>query len=458
MGLTMDFRKLCNSIHHTACVVSVQKTKDGYGEIRIVDGNEPYLDSFKGPFYAEHEFVPNSIYTKYLVKNLNFEDYCYRSAVKKELLHSYAYPEYFKSWMHMLFIPVAYETEELAYCLYIMEINDEFNAELLASPRGDIYNKVLNTTLQLSDTRDFHQSLKNVTREIRKICNAVFACILMVDEEHHIFTVLGEDGDPVGKHQSMYDYLDEPFKKIVLSWDELIASNGNCVIINNEKGMQYIKEKNPEWYVSLIENNIHSLILFRIKTGDKKIGYMWVSNFQADDTPQIKEALEITTYVLGTEIGNHLLLDQLEKLSSIDLLTGLYNRNKLNNVMNEILDSRDALTSLIFLDINGLKKVNDEQGHIAGDILIKRAANVLIGVFHNNDIYRVGGDEFVIILKDVEKEKIDKYIDNIHRKAKLNDVSFAVGYAMSNNAKDIEKLLTEADAKMYEDKRKFYKK
>ena len=458
MDLTMDFRKLCNSIHHTACVVSVQKTKDGYGEIRIVDGNEPYLDSFKGPFYAEHEFVPNSIYTKYLVKNLNFEDYCYRSAVKKELLHSYAYPEYFKSWMHMLFIPVAYETEELAYCLYIMEINDEFNAELLASPRGDIYNKVLNTTLQLSDTRDFHQSLKNVTREIRKICNAVFACILMVDEEHQIFTVLGEDGDPVGKHQSMYDYLDEPFKKIVLSWDELIASNGNCVIINNEKGMQYIKEKNPEWYVSLIENNIHSLILFRIKTGDKKIGYMWVSNFQADDTPQIKEALEITTYVLGTEIGNHLLLDQLEKLSSIDLLTGLYNRNKLNNVMNEILDSRDALTSLIFLDINGLKKVNDEQGHIAGDILIKRAANVLISVFHNNDIYRVGGDEFVIILRDVEKEKIDKYIDNIHRKAKQNDVSFAVGYAMSNNAKDIEKLLTEADAKMYEDKRKFYKK
>ena len=454
----MDFRALCNGIHHTACVVSVQKTKDGYGEIRIVDGNEPYLDSFKGPFYAEHEFIPNSLYTKYLVKNLNFEDYCYRSAVKKELLHSYAYPEYFKSWMHMLFVPVAYETEELAYCLYIMEINDEFNAELLASPRGDIYNKVLNTTLQLSNTGDFNQSLKNVTKEIRKICSAVFACILMVDEEHHIFTVLGEDGDPVGKHQSMYDYLDEPFKKIVLSWDELIASNGNCVIINNEKGMQYIKEKNPEWYVSLIENNIHSLILFRIKTGNKKIGYMWVSNFQADDTPQIKEALEITTYVLGTEIGNHLLLDQLEKLSSIDLLTGLYNRNRLNGYMNEILDSPDALTSLIFLDINGLKKVNDEQGHIAGDILIKRAANVLISVFHNNDIYRVGGDEFVIILRDVEKEKIDKYIDNIHRKAKQNDVSFAVGYAMSNNAKDIEKLLTEADAKMYEDKRKFYKK
>ena len=454
----MDFKQLCNGIHHTACVVSVQKTKDGYGEIRIVDGNEPYLESFKGPFYAEHVFVPNSLYTKYLVKNLNFEDYCYRSAIKKELLHSYAYPEYFKSWMHMLFIPVAYETEELAYCLYIMEVNDEFNAELLASPRGDIYNKVLNATLQLSDTGDFKQSLKNVTKEIRKICNSVFACIMLVDEEHNVFTVLAEDGDPVGKHQTLNDYLDEPFRKIVNSWDELIASNGNCLIVKDDKSMQYIKEKNPEWYESLVANNINSIILFRIKTGNKKIGYMWVSNFQAEDTPQIKEALEITNFVLGTEIGNHMLLDQLEKLSSIDLLTGLYNRNRLNNDMNEILGSPDALTSLIFLDINGLKKVNDLEGHIAGDILIKRAANTLISVFHNNDIYRVGGDEFVIILRNVEEERIIKYIDDIHRKAKKNNVSFAIGYAMTNSSKEIEKILTEADVNMYEDKRKFYKK
>ena len=454
----MDFKQLLNGIHHTACVVSVEKTKDGYGEIRIVDGNEPYLESFKGPFYTDHVFIPNSIYTKYIVKNLNFEDYCYRSAVKKELLHSYAYPEYFKSWMHMLFIPVAYETEELAYCLYIMEINDEFNAELLASPRGDIYNKVLNTTLQLSDAGDFNQSLKNVTKEIRKICNAVFACILLVDEENDVFTVLAEDGDPVGKHETMYDYLDAPFRKIVNSWDELIASNGNCLIIRNEKGMEYIREKNPEWYESLIANNIHSLVLFRIKTGNKKLGYMWVSNFEAEDTIQIKEALEITNYVLGTEIGNHMLLDQLEKLSSLDLLTGLFNRNKLNKYMSEISTIPETRTGLVFLDINGLKKVNDQQGHIAGDILIKRAANTLVSVFNKGDIYRVGGDEFVVILRDIEEKQVLKYINDLHHKAKDNNVSFAIGYAMSDRSKDIETILKEADFNMYKDKRKFYKK
>ena len=110
----MNFRELCNNIKHDACVVSVEKTADGYGEIRIVDGNPSYLDSLRTENYTKREFIPNSLYTEYLPKNLNFEDYAYRSAVKKELLHSYAYPEYFKSWMHMLFIPFEYETEKLS--------------------------------------------------------------------------------------------------------------------------------------------------------------------------------------------------------------------------------------------------------------------------------------------------------------------------------------------------------
>ena len=454
----VNFKQLCNSFHQTTCVVSVQKLENGYGEIRIVDGNDVYTNSFKGEVYAKHEFVPNSIYTDYLAKNLNFEDYAYRSAVKKELLHSYAYPEYFKAWMHMLFIPLAYETKELSYCLYIMEINDVFDPELLSTPRGDIYSKVLNTALQLANTGDFKKSLKNVTREIRKICKASFCCILLVDDDLKQLTVLAEDRDLDSDRKAMSEYMDENFYDLVKSWDGVIDSNGNCVIVNNEKGMDYIKERNIDWYNSLVNNGVDSLVLFKLKTGNKPLGYMWVSNFKEEDTTQIKEALEITTFVLGTEIGNHLLLDRLEKLSSIDLLTGLYNRNKLNSYMNEILASPDAPTALIFMDINGLKKVNDNEGHIAGDNLIKRAANTLISTFHEDDIFRVGGDEFVIIKRNVDEERVLELIGKLNKKAKKNDVSFAVGYAMTEYSKDIERILKEADINMYNDKRKFYHK
>ena len=452
----LNFKQLCNFFRQTTCVVSVQKTSNGYGEIRLVDGNDAYRNSFQGGMYAKHEFVPNSIYTDYLEKNLNFEDYCYRSAVKKELLHSYAYPEYFQAWMHMLFIPLDAETDELAYCLYIMDISNVFDPELLANPSGDIYSKVLNTTLQLANTGDFKASLKNVTREIRKICDALFCCILLIDEDNKELDVLAEDHDLNSIRKNMSEYIDDSFYNLVRSWDELIDSNGNCIIVNDQKGMDYIKERNPAWHKSLVENQIDSVVVFKLKTGKTHIGYMWVSDFKADDTPKVKEALEITTYVLGNEIGNHLLLDKLEKLSSIDMLTGLYNRNKLNNYMSDIYDSPDMLTGLIFMDINGLKRVNDKEGHIAGDNLIKRAANTLLGVFTENDIFRVGGDEFVVVLRGVEEKKILEYIDAIHKRAKKNEVSFAIGYAMSNKSHDVEKILNEADERMYEDKRKFY--
>ena len=453
-----NFKQLCNCFKQTTCVVSIERKPNGYGEIRIVDGNDAYTNSFKGEGYIKHEFVPNSIYTDYLEKNLNFEEYVYRSAVKKELLHSYAYPEYFHTWMHMLFIPIKQETDKLSYCLYIMEMNNVFNPELLSTPSNDVYSKVLNTTLHLSNTADFKASLKNVTREIRKICNALFCCILLIDEQKKELKVLAEDRDLNSDKMSMKHYMDDSFYELVRSWDGVIASNGNCVIVKDRSGMEYIKERNRPWYDSLVKNNVNSLVLFALKSGKDRIGYMWVSDFKSDDTPKIKEAMEITTFVLGSQIGNYLLVDKLTKLSSIDFLTGLYNRNRLNSYMNEIAESHDTPTGLIFLDINGLKKVNDRDGHVAGDNLIRRAANTLIGVFPENDIFRVGGDEFVTILRDITEENIKEYIEKLHKRARKNDVSFAVGYAMTDNSKDIERILREADANMYEDKRKFYRK
>ena len=453
----INFRELCNCFKQTACVVSIEKKDKVEKEIRIVDGNDPYVNSFKANVYAKHDFVPNSIYTDYLVKNLNFEEYVYRSAVKKELLHSYAYPEHFKTWMHMLFIPVDYETEDLAYCLYIMEMNEVFNPELLVNPNDDVYSQVLSATLQLSNTTDFKSSLKNVTREIRKICKALFCCILLVDDEKKRLTIMAEDYDLNSHRRGMMTYVDESFYDIVKTWDPLIVDNGNCIIINNESGMEYIKERDPAWYESLVSSKIDSLVLLQLKSGNNQLGYMWVTDFEADDTPKIKEILEMTTFVLGSQIGNYLLLDKLTKLSSIDFLTGLYNRNRLNSYMNEIMESEDAPTTLIFLDINGLKKVNDNDGHLAGDNLIRRAANTLISVFTEDEIFRVGGDEFVVILRNVEEKQIQEYLNKLHKKSKKNDVSFAVGYAMTNKSKNIEELLKEADMNMYNDKRKFYR-
>ena len=89
----MDFQSIVDSIPTAACVLSVEKLENGnYGTIRIVTGNRPYLDSIERP--AENlkmltqKFVPNSDYTNYLNRDLNFEDSSYSAAVLKKCIHS----------------------------------------------------------------------------------------------------------------------------------------------------------------------------------------------------------------------------------------------------------------------------------------------------------------------------------------------------------------------------------
>ena len=458
----MNFKELCNGIKNMACVVSLEKKDDGYGEIRLVEGNEKYKSTFSvkqaGSPLVLKEFIPNSIYTDYIEKNLSFEEYCYKSAIKKELLHSYAYPKSLGVWFHMLYIPLEYETSELAYCLYIMDVHSDFDSNILSNASNEIANNVLKTTLQLSNSLDFIDSLNNVVRDIREMCNAQFCCILIIDEAKRKVIPLAEDRDITrSKRGKMATYIDDDFYKLALSWYDTLGDN-NCVIISDEKGMEFLHERNPKWYESLKASDVDSLVLVPLKSSNKLMGYMWVNNFNDIDTVKIKETLEITTFILESEISNYLLLKQLKELSSIDVLTGLYNRNEMNNYMNRLLMSEnDSKIGLLFLDINGLKQVNDIDGHLMGDALIKNAANTLKSIFKSIPIFRSGGDEFIIILEDAKEKLILDYIERIRKESSKNNISFAIGYSIMNSKKNILHALKEADENMYIDKRKYYK-
>lgn len=447
----MDFKELCNSINKNTCVISVEKKDDSYGEIRIVTGNDTYLNTFKA-----NSFIPNSLYTDIIEKNLNFEEYCYRSAVKKELLQSYAYPEVFKAWFHMLFIPIDYNDDNKYYCLYVMEINDKFDSNKLSSIGNDVANKVLKTTIKLNNNTDFKLALNKVISDIRELCMASFCCILLIDEIKEKVEVLAESKDDSSDRLTMNDYMNRNnFYELATSWYDTLGDN-NCIIINNNNGMDLIKNKNIKWYESLVKDKIKSLVLFPLKSRNELIGYIWASNFKSDNIIEIKETLELTTFILGSEIGNYLSYEKLKIVSSIDLLTGVYNRNEMNNYMDDLKNRDIKNIGLLFFDVNGLKKVNDLCGHIEGDKLIKRASKTLKSIFKNNKIFRCGGDEFVVIINDTNINDLDNYKEMTFELGIKNNVSFAIGYSIKESSKDIFIALKEADSNMYIDKRKYY--
>ena len=460
----MDFQKIVDSMAAMTCVVSVEKRPNGrHGDIRIVTGNKAYIDSIEHPIgdvqMLTTRFTPNSLYTDYLPRDLNFEEYCYRAAVEKKCLHSYAHPDRFDVWFNMTFLPLTPDEGDLCYCTYTMEINLAADSARLSNVSPDLASAVLETAIKLRGARDFETTMADVIEDIRRICHTKQACILLMEPVSRTCSVLCEAVAEETPKKPMAEIVDDTFYELAESWEATI-SGSNCLMAKNDQDMEVVRERNPAWYQSLVENHVHSIVLFPLKSGDERHGYIWATDFQAEDATKIKETLELATFILGSEIGNHLLLQRLKILSARDLLTGVLNRNEMNNIVDDLSAGRISAgkpVGVMFADLNGLKRINDTFGHSAGDELIRAATRALRKVFHDEEIFRAGGDEFTMIVVGATPDEMAEKAISLKAYARQEkNVSFAVGCHVEADCRNVRAALREADKNMYEDKRQYY--
>ena len=168
--------------------------------------------------------------------------------------------------------------------------------------------------------------------------------------------------------------------------------------------------------------------------------------------------LELSTFFIASEIANYQLMKQLEYLSTVDVLTGCKNRNAMNNAVNDIISGKTVMKeeyAVIFADLNGLKRVNDEKGHNAGDRLLRTAAAILSQTFYECDVYRAGGDEFMLMVPGLSEEVLKERFIKINSGIDT-DVHFAFGYYFVKNGEDIRSAMRLADERMYMDKNEYY--
>lgn len=458
----MDFQSFVDSIPTAACVVSVERLDgDTYGKVRIVTGNRPYLDTIERP--AENlamltrKFIPNSEYTDYITRDMNFEDACFNAAVKKKCLHSYAHPARFDVWFNMSFIPLFPDDGNICYCMYIMEINFKPDAKRMSTISPDVASSVLETCIKLRSPDDFRDTVKSICEDIRDLCDSEHCCILLVDTDKRSCSVLCEAFSKDTKLLPMEKYVDDAFYDIAYSWLDTIAGS-NCIMVKNDRDREIIKERNPVWYNSITSAGGRTIVLFPLEFKGELLGFIWAINFSAEDADHIKETLELTTFILASEIYSYKLLDKLHVLSSTDMLTGVMNRNEMNNCV-DALSKRpdDKSVGVLFADLNGLKAVNDGQGHVAGDNLLKNAANALHDVFAVHEIFRAGGDEFVVILTDTTEEELNEKAERLRTvSSRYNDLVLAVGTAYEGSIRNIRTALRNADERMYADKKRYY--
>jgi diguanylate cyclase (GGDEF)-like protein len=155
--------------------------------------------------------------------------------------------------------------------------------------------------------------------------------------------------------------------------------------------------------------------------------------------------------------------DEMSELAHTDALTGVKNRHAYLDVESrmdgQIAENSIAPFAIVMMDVNDLKKVNDTAGHNAGDQYIRDTCKVICEIFKHSPVFRVGGDEFVVVLngKDYRmREKLmKKFIDEADEAINGPDAVAAIGMSAFRPHEDtcVKQVFERADVAMYENKR-----
>lgn len=206
-------------------------------------------------------------------------------------------------------------------------------------------------------------------------------------------------------------------------------------------------------YASFMQQKIHSIIVVPFMDHKQIKGVFAVDNPKQNYYQ--KDFLESLCFFIKTAMEREKEKTKLKNLSYVDSLTYAQNRNHFNEYLEQNRNKELHSLGVIYLDLNGLKEINDKMGHIAGDTLIITASYALQEIFLDNS-YRVGGDEFVVIEQDVsELLFFDQYAKLLKRMKEL-EISVATGCVWKETCSNLSETLQEADQKMYEDKKRYY--
>jgi diguanylate cyclase (GGDEF)-like protein/PAS domain S-box-containing protein len=269
------------------------------------------------------------------------------------------------------------------------------------------------------------------------------------DQEQRYRILLDESSDPIFSfdRDGQYLYINKafatPFKKAP---EEIIGKKIWDIFSKEEADKRFALVK---W---VFENGKTGVIEVRVPTPQKDLYFITTVKPIFDSDGEVS-----TVICISKEITDRKQMEEeLRHLSTHDLLTGLYNRNFFEVEMERIQKSRSQPVAILLADLDGLKTINDTQGHQAGDELLRQVARNLNEVFRESDIIaRIGGDEFAVLLPNTEPDTAHSLIERLRMKfSESSDptISISIGYSDNRKKNQLTEVMRDADDLMYREK------
>ena len=320
-------------------------------------------------------------------------------------------------------------------------------------------NEQLNTVLYniskaANSAITLDQLYKTIHQELGTIIDATNFYIALVDEK--------EDKVFFPYHQ---DEKDDDFPVLKLSSNNTpttyMIRTGQPFLINRKQLNGMVAQGALTPWGTITDKSIWLGVPLKVE--DKIIGAVVVQSYTNPELYHEKDIglLEFVSSQVATAIERKRTEEKIRYLSFHDVLTGLYNRAYFEEELERYNFPRYYPLSVIMIDINGLKVINDTFGHHEGDKLLQHFASLLNSISRKGDVVaRLGGDEFAILLPSTTAEQVHDFHERIKKTCEEDNIkptylrpSIALGcVTQKGEYQNTETLLKEADKRMYQDK------
>lgn len=251
-----------------------------------------------------------------------------------------------------------------------------------------------------------------------------------------------------------------------------VVKTGQPLLVNYKKLKQMIDKRELNPLGTITDESLWLGVPLKIE--DKTIGAMSVQSYTNPHlyTEKDIKLMEFVSEQIATAIQRKQLEEEMKKLAYFDSLTGACNRGYGLSLLGRELKfarRRKTLFLLIYIDIDDFKNINDTFGHGEGDQVLKKVVKLLKSALREIDIIcRMGGDEFLLIFPDSSPKDLsiinERFNNNLIKLNQTIKKPYKIGFSIGiscydpDNPQSMDELIQIADNKMYEDKKKNFKR
>lgn len=223
------------------------------------------------------------------------------------------------------------------------------------------------------------------------------------------------------------------------------------------KELEDIRESDPLQYKNLKRQNIRSLIVVPLYDEGEAIGFYGIDNPPEKSLDYASDMLQIMAHFIVSSLKRRNLVRELQEMSYHDQLTQIGNRYAMNEYIENMKNEQSL--GIVYCDVTGLKQVNDQNGHASGDQLITDACECLKKRFGQYGLFRIGGDELLAICTAIDESALWQGVEQLKKDLRNKSVHMAVGGLWEKDSfRGVNRMIAEAEEKMYRDKAAYYKK